>query len=1829
MKRTLALLLLMVLLAQALPFEALAAIGKVMTDEELAAAYALTGYGDSAQSNGYHSGMLPNASWSASQLTSYLDDKLQLDLHNITDTLARTSSTLAENESAYEEFKQLGLMQQAQDDYLNAQELTQEMSRLKQQIDENGEMIARMSSLITEEGSAMFPSDQVRYSAKVETAVQELKSLRTYIVKNAPQWEENIELMHSQIQFGPLGGEESDGYVGDAISELFSGSSQPVTNSAKVTTTGAGLSRSSRLAGAAGMAPNDADTSVTVISKNQVCISLLAGDAKTRHGVEGVPVKVKDALNGDAIEDVYTTNADGLVVLPVNQFTADMYDVIHIRLEVDPRDKGYRNFMVEDLDLELGEIYTVALQPLQDSAAENPAANASGTPYIVSACMGGKDIMLSNYEMIYSTVNDYEVDIRVEVADADGQPDLIMTWVEETSTKGELKPCKTAATTHVGNVYTFRGPWRQRFSPNAAKDQRPTFCFGEGDDAVRYTSRLISLRSATDKPINEGTGADGGVFSKVLGKGLGLSVDIPLGGDHKIHLGLDLPFNKYLPKFSVNPAGYALMYFGSDVFSDKVKELGANWQNESMKDFKRDQNQVEKESGFANYAAQYNLAREYYREKRWKVLGESTLKFGVFAVVTGRWELDNRDVDVKTKLATFIGGVGFTISYNHSWTFSYPLGAALIPINITFTLGVSAGFGFNVLEVNLSWVNGEFKNWQVKCGRELTINIGLSFSARFGLGIKGFLEGWVLFTAGLNFMIRLFSDARSTGMALTYSMSLTVGVTVFFFEASYTWQFLHGTIWSNTAGNSLLAHYMNADVDDSQAQEAAHDDPVDYPQLEQEPYNLFSKVNIRPPVKVTQVGDETFAFYIDDAVNFEGKSRKSVCWVNLNDKTKRGKIQDVLNTDEILGVRNIKDGVQARSDYSFGTYVVDGFVYLIALCAKDFDENGYPVRNNVTASTFDVNTFYYVMMLESDGQGGLTHRLSVTDKKYGYNYFCDSGVARVRDNGTGEYRWSYDSMTNPVINYAQIKWSDEANRVVEQFNVYGVMAQIAYEEDASPNGATSFVYKEGVMLFFTDKNTKCGKGDGYDRVEVYNTQMGQDLNNIKWTEGADGVDLSFIALSRPKDGAEGDSVVELYDYMMGYHTFTDNRRTVVLEEGQIDHIQVISNRVDDGVASTVFYAMSEQSGDGASQYRLHGIAVEPIVRQDNGDATFEVTTTRYTYDMVLPTNNFKVTYIGEVPYLYWVDTVQKKDDPYYDYWRIWAVAYDAVSNSFTDAAVFAQFKFSHRDRHTPESADDPGVSVHLTATNVIQDVFLTDTGTGYLTIVPGEMSEKSRKYCDTYVEVSKFKEEFTPAATMKMAVPQEMAVAAGNILDVCLGVMNEGNVPIATYDLAIYDVSDGQAGDTPVETAHINSVDPKKSTLTFNGSVIMSGADVARRQEDFDMGARRQDWVLAHDRTRYNVVKNYKGIEVVSTEKLEDESKYIKTGLLMPGSTGAYVTAVKIPESWADPAGAPVKKNLRFVLTGLSIRSNQPGLQTNAAGAGDDLIRYVLDPDTGKLVLQQPLQANGPAARAIATGLYANEVQGTSLDLEVAIHDLDVSHRVYEGWDGQDWVDIVIHDHATNGRDQKLSCAVYVDGADTPRYVNLPYYESALVSNRTHTISLPVSALVEDAESHSSARVQILASGTEERAYANNEFTLYLGGGSALSFTKQPQDVSALQGETVTFGVEVEGGTKPYAYQWQVWDKTHDRWVDLPGYTDPTITREHIEKKWDGARFRCVVTDAQGTQIVSREATLTLRKSVDTGDATNLPLYLALALAALLLLALLRRRQRNLQRNMK
>jgi hypothetical protein len=83
----------------------------------------------------------------------------------------------------------------------------------------------------------------------------------------------------------------------------------------------------------------------------------------------------------------------------------------------------------------------------------------------------------------------------------------------------------------------------------------------------------------------------------------------------------------------------------------------------------------------------------------------------------------------------------------------------------------------------------------------------------------------------------------------------------------------------------------------------------------------------------------------------------------------------------------------------------------------------------------------------------------------------------------------------------------------------------------------------------------------------------------------------------------------------------------------------------------------------------------------------------------------------------------------------------------------------------------------------------------------------------------------------------------------------------------------------------------------------------------------------------------------------------------------------------------------------------------------------------------------------------------------------------------------------------------------------------------------------------------------------------------------EPEDYSGPVGDTALFAVEANG--TGLTYQWQVYKSGVWKNTSLTGNKSDVLEVGIIESR-DGMKFRCVVTDANGKSVTSREATLTV-----------------------------------------
>jgi hypothetical protein len=113
------------------------------------------------------------------------------------------------------------------------------------------------------------------------------------------------------------------------------------------------------------------------------------------------------------------------------------------------------------------------------------------------------------------------------------------------------------------------------------------------------------------------------------------------------------------------------------------------------------------------------------------------------------------------------------------------------------------------------------------------------------------------------------------------------------------------------------------------------------------------------------------------------------------------------------------------------------------------------------------------------------------------------------------------------------------------------------------------------------------------------------------------------------------------------------------------------------------------------------------------------------------------------------------------------------------------------------------------------------------------------------------------------------------------------------------------------------------------------------------------------------------------------------------------------------------------------------------------------------------------------------------------------------------------------------------------------------------------------------------------------------------TLTQQPQDLSVQAPAAATFTIAATGGTPPLAIQWERSNNGAGPWSPIngePSATTPTYTKASTDAGPaaappgdNGARFRAVVTDANGASVISAAALLTVSPAVIAPTISSQP----------------------------
>ena len=324
MKRLFCALLLVAMLAQALPISALATrvSGKPITEAELQKAFALTG--GSETENAFHSGMGVSASMNARQLMAWLDEQLSGDLYSVGHMLGSVHAALNDLEDA----SPTRLVQLTGSDQgqalkarcaglqLEAEDLRQTLRFYQDRLQENVTMVEQTANLL--DSDLLYEDEIVRYSERIRKAQGEIGNIRDDVVQNGSRWVQQINRWQSVVDGSYDGDDMVDSALGDWIESVFQAQDQPEIVSAPVTVSGS--TRASRLQAPGSVLSAGNTATITVVSNDNVYFQMFDSDKKP---VEGVKIGLRDADDANAQLAWSSTNDRGIASFAVSQYTVD------------------------------------------------------------------------------------------------------------------------------------------------------------------------------------------------------------------------------------------------------------------------------------------------------------------------------------------------------------------------------------------------------------------------------------------------------------------------------------------------------------------------------------------------------------------------------------------------------------------------------------------------------------------------------------------------------------------------------------------------------------------------------------------------------------------------------------------------------------------------------------------------------------------------------------------------------------------------------------------------------------------------------------------------------------------------------------------------------------------------------------------------------------------------------------------------------------------------------------------------------------------------------------------------------------------------------------------------------------------------------------------------------------------------------------------------------------------------------------------------------------------------------------------------------------------
>ena len=289
----------------------------------------------------------------------------------------------------------------------------------------------------------------------------------------------------------------------------------------------------------------------------------------------------------------------------------------------------------------------------------------------------------------------------------------------------------------------------------------------------------------------------------------------------------------------------------------------------------------------------------------------------------------------------------------------------------------------------------------------------------------------------------------------------------------------------------------------------------------------------------------------------------------------------------------------------------------------------------------------------------------------------------------------------------------------------------------------------------------------------------------------------------------------------------------------------------------------------------------------------------------------------------------------------------------------------------------------------------------------------------------------------------------------------------------------------------------------------------------------------------------------------------------------------------------------------------------------DELLLFIPDGDSSRI-----LKGDGSGTDVTDTydDVFSLDAFYDTFEMDSDEHDLQLDYDLWSD-DGTETVTFYIHEPASMDSRETVWLKAWAEEEEEPCFAMLltgRVKDRGITDELTWNIDIPLEELT-DNKKPAYITVAVIGDEETEAASFDNEVVIWLSTNEFV-IVQQPGDVTVYEKKDASFQVGVSGGRKPYTYQWQVLGR-NGKWEDLEDGVYPELVLTGVTLEMNGNRYRCIIYDANGTDLVTREAKLKVLKDVpNTGDSMPVggtAMMILLGMGALLFLGITERKRRR------